>query len=135
MATTGIDEEFNIDLTTIWKLKDCIPVYHPEQDTFFVRPVKPIAATSFDFGGELWLRLNPETGEIVGIEIENFESVFLKKYPALAKIWKDAKPHCVRRKIRTRDDESMCESFISIMIDLLSGFFKDKPQQAQLGLA
>ena len=135
MGETGIDEEFKMDLNSFKRsLTHCVPVYHVEHDTFFIRPEKPIPATSFDWHGELWLRVNPETGDIVGLEIENFESVFLKKHPAMAKVWKDAKPYCIRRKIPIHDDD-VCESFIRIMIDVLSGMFRDSPQQAQLGIA
>jgi hypothetical protein len=133
MAEKYINEQFNIDLNGIKALKDFVPVYHAEQDTFFVRPEKPVPATSYDCDGELWLRVNPETGVIVGIEIENFESVFLKKHPEIAKAWKDVRPYCIRRRIPTYDDE-ICESFLKIIINLLSSFFKDNPLQGQFSI-
>ncbi len=37
-------------------------------------------AISMDYGGDFWLRINPQTNMPVGIEIENFKSHFLKKY-------------------------------------------------------
>ena len=135
MGKTGIDEEFKMDLNTLKSLTDGIPIYHEAHDTFFIRPEHPVAATSFDWNGELWLRINQQTGAIVGLEIENFESVFLKTHPKLAKVWKDVKPHCARRKIQIHDDDDVCESFIMVLIDLLSAIFKDSPQQADFGLA
>ena len=73
-----------IDFTTINNLKNFVPVYHKDEDTFFLRPDKPRPATSFDWDGEIWIRIDPQNGEIVGLEIDDFESIFLKKYPELA---------------------------------------------------
>ena len=43
--------------------------------------------------GEFWLRADPETGEVCGVEIEDFEAVYLKKHPELAVIWSEAEGH------------------------------------------
>jgi len=54
-------------------------------------PSRP--ATSVDIGGELWLRMDPITGEVTGIEIEGFEIGYLKKHPDLAEIWREGGGH------------------------------------------
>jgi hypothetical protein len=129
MGETGIDD-FEINFNTLKDLATCIPVYHTGQDTFFIRPEKPLPATSFDWDGELWLRVNAQTGDIVGLEIDNFESVFLKKHPEVAKVWKEAKSHCIHKKIEMRDDD-ICESFLRMILEFLSDIFQNVPQQAR----
>ena len=117
---------------SIQNLKSTTAVYNSDEDTFFIRPEIPRPAVSYDFGGELWIRYDPTTKEIIGIEIENFESIFLKKYPEVAKVWKTAKPHCNYKRTRVIDDE-ICESFIQILLNFFKELFKDNPQQACFG--
>ena len=123
--------QFNTD--TIKNLKGVIPVYHSDEDILFIRPKNSSPAVSYDLEGELWLRFDPSTKEVLGIEIENFQSVFLKKHPEIAKIWKDAKPFCINKKTRTAD-EDICESFIRILLSLFDDLFVKNPQQISFGL-
>ena len=44
-------------------------------------------ASSLDVDGELWVRYDPESGEVIGIEIDDFERFFLGKYPVLGHEW------------------------------------------------
>jgi len=77
-------------------MSDRIEVTYQEDSLFFG---KPRPAVSIDCDGEFWIRVDPSTGEIVGLEIEDFESVFLKKHPELQRTWQEAKPLC-RNKFR-----------------------------------
>lgn len=113
---------------TIENLKTTTIVYHSDEDTFFIRPETPQPAVSFDIGGELWIRYDPNTKDVIGIEIENFETVFLKKHPEIAKIWKTVKPHCDSKKTRVTDDE-ICESFLQVLVSFFKELFQNRTQQ------
>ena len=88
----------NIDFNTFDDVKDFIFSYDKELDTlsWLSNPVRP--ATSVDWKGELWFRVTPEDGKITGIEIEDFESVFLKKHPELAPSWNQVKKNISKNK-------------------------------------
>ena len=115
------------DFSTIGNIKDFELIYHEAEDTLFVRPSNPCPATSFDINGEIWVRIIPDSGEIVGLEIEDFQSVFLKKYPNLATAWAESKPRCLRKKAKTRIENR--ESFMLIIMNFLRQFFSENPQQ------
>lgn len=106
-------------------------IYHKKEDTLFFLPDNPKPATSFDWNGEIWLRLDPQTEEIIGIEIENFEKVFLIKYPELAAVWKAAKPYCLRKISRNKSNNTW-GSFVRIILEFLSNLFDKTPQQLVL---
>ncbi len=131
MGKTVTETTPQINWKSLANLKSGLTIYHDDEDTFFLRPQKPRPATSFDWGGELWIRFDPQTGEIVGIEIENFEQIFIKKHPEIAKIWKDVKPLCKRKHTRN-SDETTWESFIRILVEFVSDLFRNNPQQAPL---
>lgn len=57
--------------------------YDSKRDTLFVRIGQPRPAISYDVLGEAWIRYVSETKEVVGIEIEDFESYFLKQHPEM----------------------------------------------------
>ena len=57
--------------------------YNKETDILFIYSKKKTPAISIDCDGEYWLRVEPRTGEILGIEIEDFKRVFLKKHPEI----------------------------------------------------
>jgi hypothetical protein len=127
-------ENPHIDLTTLKNVIDFELVYYDDDDTFFARPEVARPATSVDWNGEFWLRVDPETGEIVGVEINDFEAVFLKKYPGLAQAWHEVKPLCHRRKTAKYEDESW-ESFLRIIYEFIVQFLREKPTQINLGIA
>lgn len=122
-----------IDLKTIENLKTFEIVYDDNEDVFFARPSIPRPATSLDWEGEIWVRVDPNTGEIVGLEIEDFETVFLKKHPALAKAWQEVKPLCCRKRTNKYEDESWA-SFLRIIYAFFSEFFSDNPAQSAFGI-
>jgi hypothetical protein len=121
-----------IDFNTLSNLLSFCPVYHKHEDVFFIMPKKPQPATSIDWNGEFWIRVNPDTGEVLGLEIEDFESVFLKKYPVIAKVWKESRPLCL--KDTKKSDNGTWNTFISILVSFISDFFKNDPKQIPLTL-
>ena len=131
MGKTGIGEEFTLNLNTLHLLTDYIPVYHQEEDTLFIRPVRTVPCVSYDWDGEFWIRVKPDTGEISGIEIENFEKIFMKKefmkmYPEIRQTWRKIKPLCAQRKSQTCHDD--IKPFLRAMTNLISDMVKHNPQ-------
>lgn len=131
MATADIIkiEYPRIEFKTLKDIKDFALIYHKREDTLFIRPSdKPCPATSIDWNGELWIRVDMETGRIVGLEINDFESIFLKKHPELSKAWEIVKPSCCRGRFRSRNCGENKESFFNILINFLNSIFKTNPQ-------
>ena len=125
-----IPESPQIDLTTLDNVKNFTCVYHTGQDVLFIRPLKSRPAISMDWNGEFWIRVEPVSGEIVGIEIEDFETIFLKKHPELVEAWKTAKPRCQKKK---PTDFSGDSAFL-IIWNFLRTLFRDNPKQGTLNL-
>ena len=121
-----------IDFNTLDRVKKFYPVYHDDEDVLFLRPDTPRPAMSFDFEGEIWIRFDPETGEIVGLEIDDFEAIFLKKHPELAQVWVEAKPLCRRKtKTKKKGTDTTWDSFLLIILDFFLTFLRENPQQAE----
>jgi len=59
--------------------------YNEKRDLFFAYSTEERDAVSVDCHGEFWLRIDPQNGEILGIEIEDFKKIFLKKHPDICK--------------------------------------------------
>jgi len=89
--------------------------YDAKRDTLIVRVGPPRAAISYDVSGEAWIRYIPDTKEVVGIEIENFESYFLKQHPEIAERWR---PSNARKFLRKRSG-AQTEGFLSQLVKLL----------------
>ncbi|MBE0431328.1 MAG: DUF2283 domain-containing protein [Dehalococcoidia bacterium] len=118
---------------TLDRIKTFQLSYHDDQDVLFVRSEPPRPATSLDLEGEIWVRFDPETGEIVGFEIEDFEAIFLKKHPEVAQAWKEVKPLCHRRGTKKGADMTW-ESFLLIIVNFLLTFFRENPRQTRLDI-
>lgn len=126
-------KSIEIDYQTLKNVVNYIPVYHKEEDTLYLQPIEPKQAVSFDWNGDIWFRLNPDNGEIVGVEIEDFESVFLPKYPNLKSAWEDIKPLCQHKKKSITEGRS-AKAFLTIILEFLRSLLRDKPQQAELAV-
>jgi hypothetical protein len=122
-----------IKFNTIENLQTYEPVYRKDMDVFYLRSEPNQPATSYDLDGLVWLRIDIATGDIVGIQIDDFESVFLKKYPKLAKAWKEAKPLFALKSNRRGDNSK--GPFILIIIDFLKSLSADRPQQMRAAIA
>ena len=124
----------NIDLNQLLRMRE-MPnvecVYYGKDDTLFIRSGAPRPAVSFDLNGEVWLRVDPDDGDIIGLEIDDFESIFLKKHPEISIAWRQAKPYCRPNK-PSKDVELTWESFLRIILNLLSSILKSNPPQATL---
>jgi len=109
-----------------------VPSYDKRFDTFFVSPIEPMPAVSVDWNGEFWLRV-ASNGDIVGLEVENFERVFLAKRPEVLVVWKDIRHICLKneRKLRQKSSDK-CESFLRILLNFLSELFQTHPSQQAL---
>jgi uncharacterized protein YuzE len=70
--------------------------YDKRRDILFLHSQPKRPAVSVDVGGRFWLRLDPSTGEMVGVEIEDFERVYLVKYPELRLGWDSVKPKVIK---------------------------------------
>ena len=57
-----------------------ITKYDKESDTLTFRPKKAEPSVSVNFNDDFWVRVNPETNNIVGIDVENYKTYFSKKY-------------------------------------------------------
>ena len=100
-------------------------VYDKRHDTLFIRGAVPRPATSVDLDGEIWLRMDPLTGEILGFEIEDFVRVFLARHPDIANAWREA--HGRHRPTRRQE-----ESLVAIIINWIRQFLAVHPQQPRL---
>lgn len=120
-------DNVQMDFSTMDNIKHFVPVYHGDEDILFLRPDKPRPATSIDCNGEIWIRVDPESGEVVGLEIDDFEAIFLKRHPELAEAWAEVKPRRHRKKVI-----EYTESFLLIIFNFLQAFLRDNPQQTSL---
>lgn len=57
--------------------EDWLVRYDDSSDTLNIHFGPPRAAVSFDVGDHVWLRSDPATGDVVGIEVEDFREAFL----------------------------------------------------------
>ena len=80
--------KIEIDWNTLDNLLGYSCSYDKRTDTLLIQTNEKRPAVSVDCDGDLWMRVDPETGEILGVEIEDFKKIFLKKY---AKIFKEEK--------------------------------------------
>jgi len=134
MERAIIEDTPQFNEQSLKNLISSVPIYHPDEDTFFIHPENPSPAVSYDWEGEIWIRFDPKTKEVVGLEIENFESIFIKKHPEVAKIWKEIKSLCIHKKTKAID-ENLYESFIRILLNFFTELFKSNPQQVSFGIA
>ena len=75
----------NIDWDTVRNLQDFEAHYDKKTDMLLIQTNEDRYAVSVDCDGEFWVRVDPKNGEILGIEIEDFKKVFLKKYAKMFK--------------------------------------------------
>jgi uncharacterized protein YuzE len=78
-------DEFGIDWNTGDNILGFDVFYNKKSDILSMHSKENRPAVSVDLAGEIWVRIDPQTGEITGIEIEDFKNIFLKKHPEIAK--------------------------------------------------
>lgn len=97
--------------------------YDAETDTLFFRiSDRPAVARHLD--EEMWLLVDAENEHTLGIFVEDFERVFLKRHPELALAWKNAHPPVLQRMSR-----SMKDGFVRVFLNWL------KLENRDVGLA
>ena len=106
--------------------------YDKRRDILFVHATPKRPAVSLEVGGHLWLRFDPETHEVVGVEIEDFEKVFLVKYPELRAGWEQDKPSLI--KPFKRDKDAVAE-YLRLLLLYIQNMLKTHPHQRELPLA
>ena len=72
--------------------------YDGKWDVLFIREEPKRAAVSLPVGQDAWLRYDPQTLEIVGAEVEDFEKAFLVRHPNLKADWEQIKPHVTKHR-------------------------------------
>ena len=102
--------------------------YDKSRDILFVRHGENKPAVSLDVGGHFWVRFDPETGDVLGIEIEDFEQIFLAKYPEVRLAWRDIKPRITKRFKRRNDSVSDYLRFLMLFVQKL---MNDHPHQRE----
>jgi uncharacterized protein YuzE len=78
-------DRFGIDWNTGDNILDFDVFYDEKSDILSMQSKENRSAVSVDLSGEFWVRIDPQTGEIIGLEIEDFKNIFLKKHPEIAK--------------------------------------------------
>ncbi len=74
------DLKSRIDMNSLIKNRDSFDVsYNARRDILFLQLKNPPPAISVDCDGLFWLRVNPQNGEVVGVEIEGYRKVFLRR--------------------------------------------------------
>ena len=102
-------KELTLEFEHLPPASEWVVEYDKKADTLFMRigPARP--ATSVDVNGEIWARLDPTTGDIVGFEIEGFRDVFLVRHPELP-----------RPTTRTRQREIEKQGWLQAFFAMLS---------------
>lgn len=119
-----VSSQSPVDLDTVDNtIRFCV-VYHDDEDTLFLRPERALPATSVDWNGEIWVRVNVKTREIVGLEIDELESVFLKRHPELGKAWREIKPLSKRQQVVSGTGPALL-----ILLNFLKTLLKKSPSQ------
>jgi len=140
METNPVTSENpNIDFSTLKNTKDFTVVYHRDTDILVIRPIKSRPVTLVDWNGELWVRVDPITGEVLGLEVEDFASVFLKKHPDIKSAWCEVMSE--RHFFRTlgmrntkKQEEVSSESLLRIVFSFFTSFFSNNPCQVSLSI-
>jgi hypothetical protein len=96
-----------------------------KRDTLTIHLGQPRPAVSYDVRGEAWIRYVPDSREVVGIEIEDFEKYFLKQHPELATFWSSANG----RKALRSGSNIRFESFLDRLVGQLKVLLSEPPIQ------
>ena len=108
--------------------RDAIRVYDKKRDVLFgYRPPKR-AAISYDVAGQLWVRFDPKSGEVVGFEFEDFEKVFLAKHPELRLGWQEIKPRITKKFKRN----GSLDAYLRVLMQFISQMIESNPSQLRM---
>jgi hypothetical protein len=99
--------------------------YDAKRDTLLLAQGNPGPALSVDLDNGVWLRYEPESNQVVGIEIEDYSRTFLRTHPALARQWRTAR---TRRLIGASSRESRMQ-FKQSLLECARRTFVTRPRQ------
>ena len=75
--------KYKINWNTLDNINDFMVDYNQDDDILLMQSKKERPSISIDCDGEFWCRIDPKTGEILGIEIEDFQRIYLRNHPEL----------------------------------------------------
>lgn len=107
------------DPATADRLRSFALKYDSRRDVLLLRPTPPAAATSIDCDGLLWLRVRTDTGEVAGLEIEDFQAAFLPRHPQLRAAWNELRGPS-NRAISRDAERSFIDLLVSHVLTLLA---------------
>jgi uncharacterized protein YuzE len=112
------------NLATLPNVRDFVLEYDTKFDTLHLVSRSTRPAVSVDCAGELWVRVDVSNGDIVGVEIEDFEAVFLRKHPEVAPAWDS-----LRSKLPSRHRSAQASSFPLVIAEFLKRFLANCSRQ------
>ena len=112
--------------------------YDIEDDVFFAHENPNPPAVSLPVGRHAWLRYDPDTRKVVGMEVEDYERLFLARHPEFRRGWEAIKPRVVYRPaqpppLQTRDagDEETAQYGLSLISRILEWHIAECAQAAK----
>ena len=90
--------------------------YDAQMDVLYIRAVPPPPALSLPIGQCVWLRYDPQTLEVVGMEVEDFEKTVLVQNPNLKDGWEQLKPRITRPRLPSDDPDDLIAMLLSPLL-------------------
>ena len=105
--------------------KHWVMEYDKALDTLYLHPGKPKPGLGVGNRG-IWIQVHPTTGEIVGLQIEDFQKVFLAQHPDFANAWKQMKSKAT--------PQAQKETWLEVLVKFIRGLMDGNghPQQPRL---
>ena len=104
-GTVSVEDTLTADMLTLeeHRISDFEVGYSTAWDTLYIREhdVKPAVSLPVK---DAWVRYDPESLQVLGVDIEDFESVFLAANPGLKAFWHQSKPYYANGQGRTPGD-------------------------------
>jgi len=115
------------NLATLQNVSNFTLEYDARFDTIYLVSGSNRPAVSVDCAGELWLRVDVENGDIIGVEIPDFQAVFLQHHQEVAPNWEK-----LRSRSRFGLGNRRTSSFRQVLTDFLRKFLADCSHQQTL---
>ena len=101
--------------------------YDSKRDVFFAYEEPKRPAISMDVGG-VWERFDPKTEDVIAVEIQDIESIFLKRHPEFVQGWEVLKPS-ITKTLRRADDTSVLAEFLRFLLFKLQEWLNNERQK------
>ena len=102
--------------------------YDKQRDLLSIYRVPKRPAVSLDVKGHFWIRFDPETGDVLGLEFEDFEQVFLVHYPELKLGWTQIKSQIDKRR---NSPDSSVGDYLRLLMLFAQHTLDSKPSDDQ----